>query len=172
MKNTELNAILAITEALMGYRLDPQYHATGHYAHSTRRVELDFGPVEVGPIIGQAGSMKLAIQTLLACPFGGDACQIIVRSTRESRREEQAPPAMAEPRIRKVLDALKDHYPPGRFHFKLEHSTSALVILIESSAPFVDDIRGAISKTLRSIGRRHGVVAVVSIEKTENACHA
>jgi hypothetical protein len=47
-----------------------------------------------------------------------------------------------------------------------------VVVLIESSAPFVDDIRGAISKALRSIGRRHGVVAVVSIEKTNNACHA
>jgi len=169
MKNTEQNAIAALTEALMGYPLTPGYQATGRYVDCTRRIELDFGAAEVGPLIGAAGSMKLAIQSLLACPFGGDACQLIIRSTRSHRREGNAPASEAEPRIRGVLDALREHYPAGALEYKIERSPSAVVVFIESSGPFVDGIRGALSKTLRSIGRRHGIVAVVSVERIETA---
>ncbi len=165
MKNTEHDVIKALVEALMGCPLNFNYHATGHYVQETRRINLDFGATDVGPLIGQSGSMKLAIQSILACPFGGDACQIVMTTTRGDRREGNAAPCMLEPRLERLLKTIQEHYPQGRFLFKLERSPSAMVVLIESGGVFLDDIRGALAKAIRSIGRRHGMVAVVSIEK-------
>lgn len=164
MKNTEQDAINAITEALMGQPMNLQYRATGQYSNLSRRIELDYGAADVGPLIGSCGSMKLAIQTLLACPFGGDACQLVIKTTRADRRDANASPNLAEKRIEGVLAALQAHYPPGRLKFRLERSPSAVVVLIESTGLFIDDMRGALAKTIRAIGRRHGMVAVVSIE--------
>lgn len=166
MKNTELEVINAIAEALMGYPLEMQYHATGQYVDGSRKIALDFGPFDVGPLIGQAGSMKLAIQSILACPFGGDSCQLVMKTTRTQRREGSANPTLLEPRLRRFLGAVQDHYPRGRFAFQIERSPSAVVVLIESGGVFLDDIRGAVAKAIRAIGRRHGMVAVVSIEST------
>jgi predicted RNA-binding protein YlqC (UPF0109 family) len=164
MKNTEKNLILAISAALMGQNLLPGYRAAGTYADRDRWIELDYGHHDVGPVIGSKGSMKLAIQTLIACPFGGDAAQIHIRTTQTIQQSAPEQPGELVPRLTAVLQSLREHYPAGYFDFRIERSQSALVVLIDSGGNFVDSIRGALSKVIRSIGRRHGLIAVVSIE--------
>lgn len=167
--NTELALSQAAIDALMGQAVNFQYRAAGHYSHQTRRVELDFGPLDVGPVIGHGGSMKLAIQTVLACPFGGDACQLVIKTTREQSIPDKstADESRLDERVNGFLKAMQDHYPPGQFRFSTERSASAIVVLVEATSIYVDQLRGPMSKILRSIGRRHGTVAVVSIEKIE-----
>jgi predicted RNA-binding protein YlqC (UPF0109 family) len=169
MKNTELEIINTIAEALMGYPINLQYHATGQYVDATRRITIDVGSTDVGPLIGHAGSMKLAIQSIIACPFGGDNCQLVIKTTRENRIERYTAPETLEPRLERFLRAIQDHYPAGALTFRLERSPSAVIVFIESRGLFLDNIRGAVAKTIRAIGRRHSTVAVVSIESTATA---
>lgn len=163
--NTELALIQAATDGLMGQPTKLQYLAYGHYAHQSRRIELDFGQMDVGPVIGHGGSMKLAIQTAVACPFGGDACQIVIKTTRVKSLPNDLVETGLDRRVHAFMDALQAHYPAGQFRFRTERSQSAIVVLVEATSFYVDQLRGPVSKILRSIGRRHGTVAVVSIEK-------
>lgn len=167
--NTELAVIQAATDALMGQKTSMTYRATGHYQDFSRAIELDFDRMAVGPIIGSGGTMKLAIQSILACPFGGDACQIYIRSKREKEIEKDSTGTRkdGEERILAFLEAIKSHYHTAQFEFKTERSATTMVVLVKTMAIFVDQLRGPVSRALRAMGRRHGFVAVVSIEQFE-----
>lgn len=166
MKNTELDLFNAITEALMGERIPSTVlSVTGTYARGDRRLQIDFGDLDIGPIIGAAGATKLAIQTLLACPFGGDNCHLVLHSTRQRRTSIQGQGPLLQHRLERIMKALREHLDgSGSFTHRIEASPSATVVLVETSPIMVEALRGALSKLIRAIGRKHGTVAVLSIE--------
>jgi predicted RNA-binding protein YlqC (UPF0109 family) len=166
MKNTEQDLLIATIECLMAEPINPTFvSATGAYEPATRRITLDFGKIDIGPIIGAGGSTKLAIQTLLACPFGGDSCHIQLMSTRETRKSIAGNTADLNGRIDRMMQALENHIKYGNnFRYRIERSDSAIIVLVETNGLFVEQLRGALAKLIRAAGRKHGSIAVLSIE--------
>ena len=165
MKNTEQTLLLAMISALMGRPVNPSYRATGVYSNRSRRIELDFRVDDIGPVIGRNGAMKLAIQTILAAPMGGDAVQIIMHSTRENK-SVVAPPGPPRAEVfEPLMAALKDHYPVGHFDYKVELSPSAVVVICTGNPLLIDEVRGALSRVVRAVGKHNGFIAAISAEK-------
>lgn len=164
--NTEQQLINALAWALLGEPTDIDYRASGTYVDGTRRIHLDLGTIDAGPMIGNQGVMKLACQTLVACPFGGDSCQIHIDSTRRNRFERRIKAPDPKP-FENLMEALKRHLTRGALDYKVEVTTNALVVLVTAGAPFTEELRGALSRVIRAAGRARGFVAMASVENVE-----
>lgn len=163
---TESEMIRTAAEALLGYRPEMTITATGIYATATRRITIDFRDDDVGPMIGGRGATKLALQTMIAAPFGGDACQIQIHTTRlVNRIQDDCSIDEGIRRMAAFLEATKAHLGPAGFQARIERSASVVVVLAAAKDPMLEQLRGAMAKIVRSIGKRHGFIATTAIEK-------
>lgn len=165
---TENLLIAAIARAILAIPQEAKITttATGEYGDGSRIIAADVGPYDVGPMIGTNGGMKLAIQTLLAFPHGGDACQLRLSTTRTIK-----PPycvkSEPDPReIASVLAALGAHLAPATFTYRVETSPTAVIAMLATRPDVCDATRSPLTKIIRAIGRCRGYPAMIAIERT------
>lgn len=165
--DTETALIQAIADGIMTEPCELKIQAAGHYGHGTRHISVDFGHLDAGPFIGAAGATKLAVQTILACPFGADACHIVVQSTRHTTPLEFGEPVDGLKAIHRIMEAIKRHYQPHPFRFHVETSDRAIVVLAEAPQLYTDVLRVSLPRIIRTVAKRHKTIGLLSIERLE-----
>lgn len=132
------------------------------------RVEIDARPFDPAPLIGSGGTMKFAIQTVLAGPFHPASWDVVFRT---SGRLNASPylsgkPASVDP-LKSVIDAAVNHWRAyGRPAVgAVELSTTAAIAIVGLDDSLANAQRGAMSRLIRGIGKANGYRATAIVEK-------
>lgn len=176
INDTEATLLTAIVNPILRARFRPKElirEQSGHYADGTRRVVLDTKNLHAGTAIGAGGRIKLAIQTVVAAPFGADAMQI--RFTGPGGDRIHYPHEQQEPQSREVddlMEALCRHLDPqgqNGFTYRVEGAASAVLVILEIRQPFLRELRGPLNHLLRTVGQAGGFHCLAAIEQPRNA---
>jgi len=130
-------------------------------------VEIDLFPYDFGTVVGERGSMKLAIQSVLSAAGHPEAVKLFFANTGKTRppQNRKQPPNAAP--LQEFMTAAINHWRAIGFEAsgEVELSKSAGIVLIECDPKLADAQRAPFLRVCRGIGRAHGFKAMAYIEK-------
>lgn len=130
-------------------------------------VEIDTRPFSPGMLIGEKGSMKQAMQTIMAGTHSPTTFRLQFRNegqTQSPRLKDQRPNvAVMKPFVEACLEVWRahGHVVDGR----VEASESAVIVFFDLEERLALAQSGALARLVRGIGKANGFPAAIIIDK-------
>lgn len=133
--------------------------------------EIDPRPMDPAPLIGDGGSIKFALQTVLAGTMHPSNCLIDIVNTgtmRLPRLTNQRPQSDV---LKRVVDAAVNHWRDMGFAAEgiVETSESTAIAILRLDPSLANVQKGAFLKLCRAIGRANGYRAMAYVENIRAA---
>jgi hypothetical protein len=169
MKSAE-NLLRALTRAILGNPdLEPRIEITDRGRSAF--VVIDTRPFDPAPLIGTGGTMKLAMQAVLAGCDHPDSWKITFsippNAIRSPKLSEVRPDVSA---MKSVMDAAVNHWSKSgsQARAKVETSDSAVIAIVEADDRLADAMRAPLSRIARAIGKANGYGGTVLVNKIKH----
>lgn len=132
-------------------------------------VEIDTRPFDPAPIIGTQGSMKFAIQTVLAARYSPSIWDVNFRTVGKLQSPRLRGTKPNEAVLKPVIDAAVNHWLAGgcKATGSVESSQTAVVCIFAMDSALANAQRAALSRLIRGIGLANGFRATCIVEKAE-----
>lgn len=172
MTNSIKHLTRALCRALLAVPdLEPKIDVEIKQGGLAIEIDVDVFPYDFGPICGEGGTMKFAIQSVIAAAGhpGSIRLNFANTGTMRSPHNRNRPPS-AEP-LKEVLTAALNHWRKLGFEAdgKVELSDSAGIVLIDCDPRLLQYQRAPFLRICRGIGKSNGFRAMAYIDKTPTA---
>ncbi len=170
MKSAE-NLLRALSRAILANpELEPRIEINER--NRSVYVVIETRPFDPAPLIGTGGTMKLAIQGMLAGCDHHDSWKITFAVPSPSMRSPKFSDVLPDVSpMKSVMDAAVNHWRKMGYvaSVKVETSASAVIAIVEAEERLADAIRAPISRIARAIGKANGYGGTVLVNKIKAA---